>query len=196
MADTFTPNYNLTKPEVGASRDAWGTKWNGNADTLDAKLKEVADSLAAGLAAIKGVPPGTIIDYAGNGVPAGWLRCDGAAVSRTAYPELFAALAYGGIYSAPDGDRFFLPDVRGLFRRGLDIGRGVDLNRGYNQLQYSQNVSHTHGLTRGGVVIAGYAGVSSANVDTGPYLQIDTIAASGGNEARPINLAFPALIRY
>lgn len=46
MADTFTPFLNLTKPEVGASRDTWGNKQNSNLDSLDTWAKSVSDRLA------------------------------------------------------------------------------------------------------------------------------------------------------
>lgn len=42
MPDTFTANYNLTKPEPNASRDTWGTKWNANLDAIDGHLKTLA----------------------------------------------------------------------------------------------------------------------------------------------------------
>lgn len=68
---------------------------------------------------------GRIIWHAGAGTPNGALYCDGSAISRTAYPELFAVI--GTTYGAGNGSTTFnIPDLRGLFLRG-DGGAGGNL---------------------------------------------------------------------
>jgi microcystin-dependent protein len=71
------------------------------------------------------IPPGTIAPFGGGTVPAGWLLCDGTAISRTTYSALFSAV--GIVHGQGDGSStFHLPDYRGRFLRGADdMGTGA-----------------------------------------------------------------------
>jgi len=73
------------------------------------------------------VPAGTVHAFAGSvgSIPAGYLLCDGGAVNRSFYCNLFDAI--GTTYGVGNGSTTFnLPDLRGEFIRGLDGGRGID----------------------------------------------------------------------
>lgn len=68
---------------------------------------------------------GIIVPFGGPNPPKGWLPCDGSAVSRTIYSDLFNAI--GTAWGAGDGSTtFHLPDLRGRFPRGVDEGTGRD----------------------------------------------------------------------
>lgn len=150
------------------------------------------------------VPSGAIIAFAMNVAPtsAGWLACSGAAVSRTTYASLYAAI--GTTYGSGDGSTTFnLPDFRGTFLRGLDNSRGIDTGRTIGSYQLDELKTHDHSLTDPGhfhtVVVAGQDTSGSTNIDgstnsgtakpTSTTTTGITINATGGTETRPKNYA-------
>ena len=63
------------------------------------------------------LPAGTIFPFAGTTPPAGWMLCNGPAISRTTYSELFAAISTAwGV--GDNSTTFNIPDLRGAFLRG------------------------------------------------------------------------------
>ena len=75
---------------------------------------------------------GFIKPYAGSSVPTGYLLCNGAAISRAQYPELFAAI--GTTWGAGDGSSTFnVPDLRGYFLRGVGGGQAAALGAAQGQ---------------------------------------------------------------
>lgn len=130
MADAFTKNFDWVLPEVGASRDTWGTKEN--------SVIVLIDQLCAAI-----MPPGMVADYAGGSIPVGWLLCDGRPVSRTTYAQLFAAI--GTTYGVGDGSTTFnLPNTAGRVSVGAGTNGSTSFARGALGGAYAVTIAQTH----------------------------------------------------
>jgi len=167
-------------------------------------------------------PVSEVAFFARPSAPDGWLKANGAAISRTAYASLFEVL--GETFGKGDGfNTFNLPDLRGEFLRGLDDFRGVDKDRKLGSAQTSQNLAHSHDGSTGTAGShshtyvdgrpmhpPGDAGLQNGNVFKGIWENSDlrttgsagshshslTTSSSGGIEARPRNVALLACIKF
>lgn len=134
---------------------------------------------------------GAVEAFARSTPPAGWLKANGAAVSRTTYADLFAAI--GTTFGAGNGSTTFnLPDMRGEFVRGWDDARGVDASRAFGSAQAGAIQSHTHGIS----VSASEQTLAAGSASSATYLPGSQTGATGGSETRPRNIALLYCIKY
>ena len=146
---------------------------------------------AIGALAPPGVPAGAIITSACINAPLGYLRCNGAALSRTTYATLFSQI--GTRFGAGDGSTTFnVPDLRGEFLRGWDNGRGADNGRALGSFQGDAFRSHYHVLSST-LVSAGSNQTAAGATDTGGWGFTTSV---GGTETRPRNVAVAFYIKY
>ena len=137
------------------------------------------------------IPAGTVLYVSSSSAPAGFLKANGAAVSREAYAALFSAI--GTTFGAGDGATTFnLPDLRGEFVRGWDDGRGVDSARVFGSAQADDFKAHTHTQNIGGTVSNRYTTVTTS----GPGDDSRNTGSTGGTETRPRNVALLFCIKY
>ena len=79
-------------------------------------------------------PSGAVMYFAAATAPDGWVKANGALVSRITYADLFTAI--GTTFGAGDGATTFkLPDLRGEFLRGWDDARNIDTGRAFGAAQ-------------------------------------------------------------
>ncbi|WP_323947172.1 phage tail-collar fiber domain-containing protein [Aeromonas caviae] len=143
-------------------------------------------------------PPSLVAYFARNTAPTGWLKANGAAVSRTAYADLFAAI--GTMFGAGDGfNTFNLPDLRAEFIRGWDDGRGVDSARAFGGQQAATIISDFVGSSSGLDLQLGIQNYDSLQVD-GKWVRYRGTASpfTGSNKlsVRPRNVALLACIKF
>lgn len=123
-----------------------------DADQVNANFDELLAAIAALAPTLHAV--GDLKATACAAAPSGWLMCDGAAVSRSTYAALFAAISTA--YGTGDGSTTFnLPDLRGRAPVGVDgAAARLAANDALGQaggaethtLATSQMPSHQHSL--------------------------------------------------
>ena len=93
--------------------------------------------------AVPVMPVGCVIPFAGAAAPTGWLLCQGQAISRTTYAQLFSVI--GTTYGSGDGKTTFnLPDMRGRVAVGSDANLGAAAGVQSVSLTAAQNGPHNH----------------------------------------------------
>jgi microcystin-dependent protein len=137
--------------------------------------------------------PGSVVFFAMNTAPTGYLKANGSLVSRATYAALFAAI--GTTYGAGDGSTTFtLPDLRGEFVRGWDDGRGVDSGRVFGSAQAQEIQSHTHAVNQSNTASPNPA--DNASLIGTSFVKFHPTTATGGAETRPRNVALLACIKF
>lgn len=159
-------------------------------------------------AIINNMPVGTIMPFVGTDAKLaaldakGWLLCNGRRVSKTKYPQLFDTIEYmcGG-----EGNEFDLPDLQGVFLRGVDSADGAKqrdpdsaertsqssgekIGRRVLSRQSDQFAEHNHNIH----IVVHHDNIHMANkpeywkpaVD----VKLENTSNAGGKETRPKNV--------
>jgi len=188
-------------------------------DSERSKLDQLIGLTQAQIDAITNVanilPVGTLIGFPTTAAPSGFLECNGNAISRVTYSDLFGLI--GTSYGVGNGTTTFnLPDYRGEFLRGWDHGAGSDPDAGsrtdrgdgittgdnIGTKQGSELLEHFHetGFNNGPNDLAQFARGTSRTVNDRSNYTSNTDFSStdltGGSESRPRNINVMWCIRY
>lgn len=154
---------------------------------------------------------GTVAFFALDAAPDGWLQCDGSAISRELYPELFAAI--GTNYGSGNGSTTFnIPTLGGEFLRCWTSANSVETRNVRSSQSWaiqeihgrihriSETFNHS-GYTSG--VFAKYGGYNAhgtpSSTDYSNSAMADFTASrvvQTSNETRPRNIALLVCIKY
>lgn len=140
------------------------------------------------------LPIGAILPFGGGEVPDNYMLCDGSAVSRTTYSQLFSII--GTSFGVGDGSTTFnLPDLRGKHPMGYDSTQTEfnALGKTGGEKKHTQTIeempSHNHELgINGGSTTSTRFTYTNAN-DKRYYSGTDLISNTGGGQ--PFNVLDP-----
>lgn len=145
-------------------------------------------SLLCGSTNFSDNPIGAILPYGGATAPSGWFLCQGQAISRTTYAELFAVI--GTAFGTGDGSTTFnLPDMREAVPKGAGLtGHTVGAHLDADGLAVGEFLddrvqTHQHSITLAGA--SSHIGNSSSD---GTYQNYKTGGATPASELRANNI--------
>lgn len=147
---------------------------------------------------------GCVVYFPLSSPPDGYLKANGAAISRSTYSDLFAVI--GTTFGSGDGSTTFnLPDLRGEFVRCWDDGKGTDSGRAMGTAQSGAIQSHRHEASASthDVNSADSQGYPAGNIhrsfrtsDRPGSDRTTLIGTTGDSETRPRNISLLACIKY
>jgi len=217
--DTSNSNFVALRAPDNAASDITLTLPSSDGNANDVLQSDGSGNLS--FAALpQAVPTGSVHLMASTTAPSGYLKCNGSAVSRTTYADLFAEI--GTAFGAGDGSSTFnVPDLRGEFVRGWADNGSVDSGRNFGSSQSDQNAQHNHSATatssvtdpghfhnvaysnsdsgdgvieESGVGFSGFEPTETATTGISVSTSV-SVANQGGSEARPRNIAMMYVIK-
>ena len=164
---SFHVTYNFVQGYDAGQKKIVASEMDQNFADIENAINEIIDSADK-------LPVGTIIWSANAAVPAGYLLCNGAAVSRETYAALFTAI--GTTYGSGDGSTTFnLPNIINKFIEGGDTA-GTEYQSGLPDIEGSS------GLNRVGVSYTNSPATGAFSVNTagaGANTSLQTASQSG-----------------
>lgn len=176
----------ITAAAQNSNENTIVNEFNGNIESANIKNGTIDTADLSSTVQASFVPTGTLFMWAGssNSVPSGYLYCNGQTVNRTTYASLFSAI--GTAYGNGNGSTTFtLPDMRGMFARGVTddaatdpdsasrtaSGSGGNTGNNVGSVQISTVSAHTHTATV---------------TDPGHTHQLRTHTTTGANGLKPV----------
>ena len=135
--------------------------------------------------------------------PSGWVAANGQSLAKVTYPDLWIyaqsfltadQTVNPGLYRDVDVNNFAVPNLSGLFLRGVGAVDGNHASAGLGVKQVDQNLAHTHTASDGSGFQTTAAGPSYGSSVAGANLAATT-NSNGGTEGRPVNVALQPCVK-
>lgn len=175
--------------DVSASKIAYDNTESGmTATNVQNAITELSTAPKGG----PGVPVGSVFWLAAQTAPEGYLICDGSAVSRTEYADLFAAI--GTTFGTGDGSTTFaLPNLQAAFIRGAGSQNGYSATFGQKQ-EATQIANRDQYMSN--IIVSNVDKFSKINLANTASQNATATVETSHCSVRPYNIALTPIIKY